>query len=158
MFAISMHSFIHNITSPPFFYGIVLLFSVCTKVAHYMLSGRDGVQVNKNEAVALLEERVKDKDYDAMWMLGLCLEYGMGTEKDTERAMILYRESYDQGNVVSQFLLNNGRGGRGTGTMKVEEGDLSYQIKKRLDELVSVAPWTKLEPGLLMVMTRLFPK
>ena len=47
-----------------------------------MLSGLGGVAVDEDGAVALLQERVKDRDTDAMWMLGLCCEYGRGIEQD----------------------------------------------------------------------------
>ncbi len=91
-----------------------------TKVAFYKLSGRGGVEIDVDEAVALLEERAKDGDCEAKWMLGLCCEYGMGIEQDIERAEMLYRESCEGGNVVGKFLKKNGRGGRGTGVMKVD--------------------------------------
>ena len=64
-----------------------------TRVAFYKLSGRGGAEVDADEAVALLEERVKDKDDEAMWMLGLCCEFGTGTEQNIERAESLYWQS-----------------------------------------------------------------
>ncbi len=88
-----------------------------TKVAFYKLSGRGGVEVDREGAVALLEERVKDRDYEAMWILGLCCEYGLGTEQDIERAQKLYGESKEGKNVVGEFLVENGRSGRGSGEM-----------------------------------------
>ena len=93
--------------------------SAKTKVAFYKLSGRGGVDVDVDGAVALLEERIKDKDYEAMWMLGLCCEYGVGIEQDIERAVKLYEESCEGGNVVGEFLMRNDEGGRGTRVMKV---------------------------------------
>ena len=90
-----------------------------TKVAFFKLSGCGGVEVDADEAVALLEERVKDRDGEAMWMLGLCCEYGMGTEQDIERAVKLYGECCEGGNVVGEFLMKNDKGGRGRGVMKV---------------------------------------
>ena len=59
----------------------------------------------------LLEERAKDGDNEAKWMLGLCYEYGMGIEQNIARAMLLYRQSSEAGNVVGEFLLENGTGG-----------------------------------------------
>ena len=53
-----------------------------TKLAYYKLSGYGGCEIDADEAVVLLKERVKDKDTDAMWLLGLCYEYGMGCEQD----------------------------------------------------------------------------
>ena len=91
--------------------------SAKTKVAYYKLSGRGGVEVDRDGAVALLEERVKDRDYEAMWILGLCCEYGLGTEQDIERAQKLYRESKEGHNVVGEFLTENGLSGRGSGVM-----------------------------------------
>ena len=90
-----------------------------TKVAFFKLSGRGGVKVDAEGAVAFLEERVKDGDCEAKWMLGLCCEYGIGIEQDIERAEKLYRECNEGGNVVGEFLMKNDEGGRGTGVMKV---------------------------------------
>ncbi len=91
-----------------------------TKVAYYKLTGLGGVEVDEDEAVSLLEERAKDGDNEAKWMLGLCYEYGMGIEQDIERAELLYQESKEGGNVVGKFLWENGGVGRGCGVMKVE--------------------------------------
>ena len=91
-----------------------------TKVAFYKLSGSGGVGIDAFGAVVLLEKRVKDRDCEAKWMLGLCCEYGVGTEQDIERAEKLYRESCEGGNAVGDFLMKNGQGGRGTGMMKVK--------------------------------------
>ena len=94
--------------------------SAKTRVAYCMLSGSGSVKVDADGAVALLEERIKDEDCEAMWMLGLCCEYGVGIEQDVERANKLYRESLKGGNVVGKFLLNYRSGGRGTGEMKLK--------------------------------------
>ncbi len=82
-----------------------------TMDAFNKLSGLKGTKVDEDEAVALLEERAKDRDYEAKWMLGLCCEYGMGTEQDIERAALLYRQSSEGENVVGKFLLENNTGG-----------------------------------------------
>ena len=68
-----------------------------TKVAFCKVSGLWGVEVDLDSGVALLEERVKDRDTEAMWMLGYFLEHGMGTEQDIERANTLYQKSYEEG-------------------------------------------------------------
>ena len=137
--------------------------SAKTKVAFYKLSGRGGVEVDADGAVALLEERVKEGDYEAKWMLGLCCEYGIGTEQDIERAEKLYGESCEGGNVVGEFLKKNDEGGRGTGVMKVnglqkwiddndntyddsyEQTGMTEEMKKRLCDVLCVAPWTELD-------------
>ena len=93
-----------------------------TKLAWYKLSGYGGVEIDEDYAVALLEERVKDKDVEAMWMLGLCYEYGMGCEQDLERAELLYKQSSDSGSVIGKFLFKNGKDSRGTGIM-IAQGD-----------------------------------
>ena len=64
-----------------------------TKLAWYKLSGYGGVEVDIDNGFKLLEERVKDKDSEAMWMLGLCYEYGMGCEQDLSLAESLYDQS-----------------------------------------------------------------
>ena len=84
-----------------------------TKVAFYKLSGLGCVEVDEEGAVVLLEERAKDGDSEAMWMLGLCCEYGKGTEQDYKTAKMLYMQSCTAGNAVGNFLLgNNAEGGR----------------------------------------------
>ena len=93
--------------------------SAKTKVAFFKLSGCGGVKVDTGGAVALLEEHVKEGHCEAKWMLGLCCEYGIGTEQDIVRAVKLYRECWEGGNVVGGFLMKNDEGGRGTGVMKV---------------------------------------
>ena len=90
-----------------------------TKLAWYKLSGCEGAEVDEDGAVKLLEERVKDKDAEAMWMLGLCYEYGRGYEQDLIRAEELYGQSCDGGSEMGKFLSKNGKGERGTGVMKV---------------------------------------
>ena len=88
-----------------------------TVVAFYRLSGLGGAKVDPDEAVLLLEERVKDKDCEAGWMLGLCYGYGIGTERDSKRAKLLYKMSKEGGSVVGSFLLENERG---NGVLKIK--------------------------------------
>ena len=93
-----------------------------TKLARYLLSGYGGVQIDEDRAVVLLEERVaKDGDAEAMWMLGLCYEYGMGCETSNEEAEALYKRSHEGGNAIGKFLVENGEGNeQGSGMMKVK--------------------------------------
>ena len=81
--------------------------SAKTKVAFFKLSGRGGAKVDADGAVALLKERTKEGDCEAKWMLGLCCEYGVGIEQDIERAVKLYQECFEGGNVVGEFLMKN---------------------------------------------------
>ena len=91
-----------------------------TKVAYNKLSRCGGVKVDVEGAVVLLEEQARKGDSEAMWMLGLCYEFGMGVEQNTDRADSLYQGSYERENVVGEFLRKNSRGERGSGVMSVD--------------------------------------
>ena len=94
-----------------------------TKLAWYKLSGYGGAEIDEGGATMLLKERVKNKDVEAMWMLGLCYEYGMGCEQDLTRAETLYDQSCDGGNVIGKFLKEaRDNNARGSGMMKVRKG------------------------------------
>ena len=94
--------------------------SAKTKLAWYKLSWFGGAEDDAIEAVKLLEERVKEKDGEAMWMLGLCKEYGRGIERDIEGAEKLYKESKEAGNENGEILAGKGRKGRGRGKMGID--------------------------------------
>ena len=94
--------------------------SAKTRVAFHKLSGLGGIVVDEDEAVALLEERVKDHDSEAMWLLGLCCEYGRGIKQDTERAELLYKRSCEAGNQAGKILVDNNENERGSGVMIVK--------------------------------------
>ena len=91
-----------------------------TKLAWFMLSGIGGAQVDADEAVVLLEERVRDRDAEAMWMLGICKEFGRGTDQDVEGAEELYRRSSEGENEVGKFLEKKKECGRGSGLIKTQ--------------------------------------
>ena len=94
--------------------------SAKTKLAWCMLSGHGGADVDTKGAVALLEERVKEGDAEAMWMLGVCCEFGIGIEQDIERASKLYSQSKDRGNEIGEKLAKNGEEyGRGSRYLKI---------------------------------------
>ena len=93
--------------------------SAKTKLAWYKLSGMGGAKVDVGGAVKLLEERVKEKDGEAMWMLGLCKEYGRGIERDIEGAEKLYEESKEAGNEIGEILVKKGGWRRGSGKMGI---------------------------------------
>ena len=94
-----------------------------TRLAWYQLSGCGGAVVDKDNAVVLLEERAEvDKDAEAMWMLGLCYEFGMGCEHDFARAEMLYGNSCNGGNAVGEFLSRHGLQNRGSGVMIIGQG------------------------------------
>ena len=116
-----------------------------TEVAFFKLSGRGDAEIDADGAVALLEERVKDRDDVAMWILGLCYEYGIGTEKDIERAELLYNQSRDLGNGGGKLLSLNRWNSRGTKEMKMKTSDEREILWKCLFDVASVAPWTTLD-------------
>ena len=96
--------------------------SAKTKLAWLMLSGLGGAEVDEDRAVVLLEERVKDRDGDAMWMLGVCCEYELGIEQDLERAEALYKQSSEKGNEIGMFFVSHVWPGmeRGCGKMRLK--------------------------------------
>ncbi len=91
--------------------------SAKTKLAWYKLCGLEGAKKDVDEAVALLKERVKAGDGEAMWMLGICKEYGIGTERDIEGAEKLYSESNERGDATGEVLMTKKEYGRGSGKM-----------------------------------------
>ena len=91
--------------------------SAKTKLAWLKLSGLGGAEVDEDGAVELLEERVKEGDGDAMWMLGVCYEFGFGVEQDIEQAEILYKVSSEKGNEIGKFFVSHGEDERGSGKM-----------------------------------------
>ena len=94
--------------------------SAKTKVAWYKLSGHGGAEKDENGAVVLLEERVKEGDAEAMWMLGVCNEFGIGTEQDIEKAEELYKQSSERENRIGKILVKNKRyAERGSGYLKI---------------------------------------
>ena len=115
-----------------------------TKVAFCKLAGIGGAKVDAEGAVVLLEECVNNGNIDAAWMLGLCCEYGIGTEQDIERAMSLYWR-FESWSVVGMFLLKDIKSERGSGVIDLRKGIFRDGIKKRLGELICVAPWTSLD-------------
>ena len=98
-----------------------------THLAWLTLSGYEGIERNEVKAVKMLKERVKDKDSEAMWMLGLCKEFGMGTKQDIKGAETLFEQSREGGNKVGLFLRSK-VGGRGTMVMKNSLLDSSKNI------------------------------
>ena len=106
------------------------------ELARLCLTGRGG---DADKAVALLEEGVKDKDGEAMWMLGVCCEYGMGTEQDIGRANDLYTKSSKAGSEIGQFLAENAMEDRGSGVMNVK-GACAYEdiLKNGVNDFMTI--------------------
>ena len=91
--------------------------SAKTKLAWLKLSGLGGAEKDEDGAVKLLEERVKEDDAEAMWMLGVCNEFGIGTEQDIQRAEDLYGQSNERGNEIGKFFAKKEDDERGSGMM-----------------------------------------
>ena len=72
-----------------------------------MLEGSHGLERDADAAVAFLEEKVEDWDEEAMWMLGVCCEFGIGTEQDVERAEQLYKSAAEEGSETAMLLLSD---------------------------------------------------
>jgi len=62
-----------------------------------------GIIVNEEE-VKKLEQQVKKGDTEAMWKLGLCKDFGMGTKLNKRIAESLYEESSFGGNPTGIIL------------------------------------------------------
>ena len=93
-----------------------------TEKARWMLEGSHGMARDADAAVELLEEKVKDGKAEAMWMLGVCCEFGMGTEQDVKRAEQLYKRGAEQGNATAKLLTDKlkNKNGRGCTQMDLE--------------------------------------
>ena len=91
--------------------------SAKTKLAWLKLSGLGGAEIDEDNAVILLEERVKEEDGDAMWILGVCYEYLIKTEESIQRAEELYKQSSEKGNEIGKFFVSLDE--RGSGMMKM---------------------------------------
>ena len=97
-------------------------------VSRWMLEGSHGMARGTDAAVALLGARVKNGDAEAMWMLGVCCEFGMGTEQDVKRAEQLYQRGAEQGNATAKLLTDKLKNNKGRGCTQM---DLASEQEKR---------------------------
>ena len=67
-------------------------------------------------------------------MLGVCNEYGIGTEQDIELAEDLYKQSGERGNEIGKFFVDSGEYGRGSGKMKMYSSWIQIENKFSSDE------------------------
>ena len=111
-----------------------------TEKARWMLEGSHGMARDAEAAVALLEAKVKDGDTKAMWMLGVCCEFGMGTEQDVERAEQLCERGVKQGNATAKLLTDKlkNKNGRGCTQMDLEGGQEKKKETKRFDKYARI--------------------
>ena len=59
------------------------------------------------DAVQLLQQFVEEGDSDAMWILGMCNEFGLGKPRDIQEAERLYSLSSHEGNAIGSFISVN---------------------------------------------------
>ena len=72
-------------------------------------------------AVVVLQQQVDEhRDAQAMWLFGLCCEFGMGTEQDTQRAEQLYWEAAQQGDETAQLLIGELNNWKGRGCLDMD--------------------------------------
>ena len=143
-----------------------------------LLNGKEGIgpplyhlteSGDAEEAIALLEERSKS-DPKAVWMLGLCNEYGVGVEQNWERARGLYkrwRSMKSASKKIGNVLGKAGCSPSGCSTIRVvglfdmnkmisfmllsfftlSLSLLSYsgEDMEYISEAFMIAPWTSLE-------------
>ena len=91
-----------------------------------MLEGSHGMERDAEAAVALLEEKAQG-DAEAMWMLGVCCEFGMGTKQDVERAEQLYKRGAEQGNATAKLLSNTLKNQNGQINIGREQDTLKFK-------------------------------
>ncbi len=78
--------------------------SAKTKAAWLILAGLGDDEI---DVIALLKERMVEGDFEAMWMLGVCKEFGIETKQNTNQAAMLYDQSRDGGSKIGLILVDN---------------------------------------------------
>ena len=102
-----------------------------TEKARWMLEGSHGMARDAEAAVALLEERAKDGDAEAMWMLGVCCEFGMGTEQDVARAVRLYKGAARKRSTAARVTLDRLKNKNGRGRTQMDLGGDQGKTNKK---------------------------
>ena len=87
-----------------------------------LLEGDHSTKEDACTAVAMLDRLAKEGDSDAMWILGVCHEYGMGVAQDVKAADQLYTRSAQKRNPIAKLLVGKlkNRNGRGCLRMNLE--------------------------------------
>ena len=70
-----------------------------------LLEGDHSTKEDACTAVAMLDRLAKEGDSDAMWILGVCHEYGMGVAQDVKAADQLYTKSAQKRNPTAKLLV-----------------------------------------------------
>ena len=74
-----------------------------------------GYDAGDGDIIKQLNKEVEAKNGEAMWVYGICKEFGIGTEQDMEKARDLYEESENLGSASGNFLASKTRSGRAPG-------------------------------------------
>ena len=116
-----------------------------TEKARWMLEGSHGMTRDAEAAVALLEDKVKDGDTKAMWMLGVCCEFGIGTKQDVARAEQLYERGAAQGNKTAKLLTGElkNKNGRGCTQLNLAGENQNKKLKTKIWESTMVVNRSK---------------
>ena len=72
------------------------------------------------EIVDILKPQTEKGDMEALWMLGICYEYGIGIEQNKKQAAALYEQSREKGSEVGTFLVSHMKYGKGSGYMRMD--------------------------------------
>ena len=67
----------------------------------------------------LANKHRNNNNADAMWMLGVCCEFGIGTEQDVHRAEQLFESAAQQGNTTAMLLTDKLKNKNGRGCMEI---------------------------------------
>ena len=111
-----------------------------------MLEGSHGMARDAEAAVALLEAKVKDGDAEAMWMLGVCCEFGMGTEQDVARAEKLYERGAEQGNATARLLTDKLENQNGRGCTQMDLAGEQENNKLKTNDWINTPALVNREP------------
>ena len=104
-----------------------------SEAARRVLQDGRADEAERAQAVVQLEECASDGDAEAMWVLGVCCEHGVGTAQDLARAQVLYEASQERGCRTGGFLVEcpnrNGLGSRELDLKSVSSQQFRAQVQ-----------------------------
>ena len=107
-----------------------------SEVARRVLQDGRADKAERAQAVVQLEECARDGDAEAMWVLGVCCEHGIGTAQDLGRARELYEASQEKGCRTGGLLVEcpnrNGLGSRELDLKSVSSQQFRAQVQTSL--------------------------